>query len=70
MRRKCQINVHLQSGHSFGKVPQFKSLIEVWEVSYFSYFFKEETGIRSQYKSFVYSPTPPNMAQARGKICS
>lgn len=65
MRRKCQINVHLQSEHSCGKVPQFKSLIEVWEITDFSYFFKEETGMRSQFKkSFVYSPTPPNVAQA------
>jgi len=33
MRTKCQINVHLPSGRICGKLPQFKSLIEVWEVN-------------------------------------
>ena len=63
MRTKCQINVHLQSGHSCGKLPQFKSLIEVWEVKQRIQLLPQrgDWNEKSVYqKSFAYSPTTPN----------
>lgn len=63
MRTKCQINVHLQSGRSCGKLPQFKSPTEVWEVKQRIQLLpqKGDWNEKSIYqKSFVYSPATAN----------